>query len=93
MRRLRDDDIKLLAASNDRMIFTNAVAAVTKRNRGLQPRFRLPKRSVEPPRSVRGGADARIQCVPQIVSVSIRSKNVGVSCTNTSHNRDYKTFR
>lgn len=25
MRRLRDDDTKLLAASNDRMIFTNAV--------------------------------------------------------------------
>jgi hypothetical protein len=93
MRRLRDDDTKLLAAGNDRMIFTNAVAAVTKRNRGLQPRFRLPKRSVEPPRSVRRGADARTQCVPQIVSVSIRSNNVGLSCTNTSHNRDYKTFR
>ena len=49
MRRPRDDDTKLLAASNDRTIFTNAVAAVTKRNRGLQPRFRLPKRSVGAP--------------------------------------------
>jgi 3-hydroxyacyl-CoA dehydrogenase len=35
MRRLRDDDTKLLAASNDRTIFTNAVAAGTKRNRGF----------------------------------------------------------
>jgi hypothetical protein len=92
MRRLRDDDTKLLAASNDRTIFTNAVAAVTKRNRGLQPCFRLPKRSVGAP-TFRAGADARIQCVPQTVPVSIRSNNAGLSCTNTSHNRDYKTFR
>jgi hypothetical protein len=38
-------------------------------------------------------ADARIQCVPQTVPVLIRSNNAGLSCTNTSHNRDYKTFR
>lgn len=44
-------------------------------------------------RSVRGGADARIQCVPQTVPVLIRSNNAGLSCTNASHNRDYKTFR
>ncbi len=36
IRRLRDDDSKLLAARNDRTIFTNAVAAVNKRNRGLE---------------------------------------------------------
>jgi len=34
IRRLRDDDSKLLAARNDRTIFTSAVAAVNKRNRG-----------------------------------------------------------
>jgi 3-hydroxyacyl-CoA dehydrogenase len=36
IRRLRDDDSKLLAARNDRTIFTSAVAAVNKRNRGLE---------------------------------------------------------
>src|SRR6266481_6850911 len=46
IRRLRDDDSKLLAARNDRTIFTRAVAAVNKKNRGLEARFRLPKRSV-----------------------------------------------
>ena len=36
IRRLRDDDFKLLAARNDRTIFTDAVAAVNKKNRGLE---------------------------------------------------------
>jgi 3-hydroxyacyl-CoA dehydrogenase len=36
IRRLRDDDSKLLAARNDRTIFTDAVAAVNKKNRGLE---------------------------------------------------------
>ena len=38
-RRLRDDDSKLKAAKADRSIFTNAVAAVTKRARGLEAPF------------------------------------------------------
>ncbi|WP_334407717.1 3-hydroxyacyl-CoA dehydrogenase NAD-binding domain-containing protein [Bradyrhizobium sp. AZCC 2289] len=36
IRRLRDDDSKLLAARNNRTIFTDAVAAVNKKNRGLE---------------------------------------------------------
>ena len=36
LRKLRDDDSKLAAARADRSIFTNAVAAVTKRSRGLE---------------------------------------------------------
>jgi 3-hydroxyacyl-CoA dehydrogenase len=36
MRRLRDDDCKLVAARADRSIFTNAAAAANKRNRGLE---------------------------------------------------------
>jgi 3-hydroxyacyl-CoA dehydrogenase len=36
MRRLRDDDSKLVAAKADRTIFTNAAAAANKRNRGLE---------------------------------------------------------
>jgi 3-hydroxyacyl-CoA dehydrogenase len=36
IRRLRDDDSKLLAARNDRTIFTDAVAAVNKKKRGLE---------------------------------------------------------
>jgi 3-hydroxyacyl-CoA dehydrogenase len=36
MRRLRDDDSKLVAAKADRSIFTNAAAAANKRNRGLE---------------------------------------------------------
>jgi len=39
LRRLRDDDSKLAAAKADRSIFTNAVAAVTKRARGLEAPF------------------------------------------------------
>jgi 3-hydroxyacyl-CoA dehydrogenase len=39
LRRLRDDDSKLKAARADRSIFTNAVAAVTKRARGLEAPF------------------------------------------------------
>jgi 3-hydroxyacyl-CoA dehydrogenase len=53
MRRLRDDDTKLLAASNDRTIFTNAVAAVTKRNRGLQPCDASPPEHFRHPRTTR----------------------------------------
>src|ERR1700737_1386948 len=93
MRPPLDDDTKPLAGSHDRTIFTNAVAAVTKRNRGLQPCFRLPKRSVGAP-TFRAGADARIQCLPQTVPVSIRSTKAGPSTTtNTPHNRDHKTIR
>jgi 3-hydroxyacyl-CoA dehydrogenase len=39
LRRLRDDDSKLAAAKADRSIFTNAVAALTKRARGLEAPF------------------------------------------------------
>ncbi|MBN9007681.1 MAG: enoyl-CoA hydratase/isomerase family protein [Rhizobiales bacterium] len=39
LRKLRDDDSKLKAARADRSIFTNAVAAVTKRARGLEAPF------------------------------------------------------
>src|SRR4051794_19296861 len=39
LRRLRDDDSKLKAAKDDRSIFTNAVAAMTKRPRGLESPF------------------------------------------------------
>ena len=35
LRRLRDDDSKIAAAKADRSIFTNAVAAMTKKSRGL----------------------------------------------------------
>jgi len=38
-RRLRDDDSKLAAAKADRSIFTNAVAAITKKARGLEAPF------------------------------------------------------
>jgi 3-hydroxyacyl-CoA dehydrogenase len=38
-RRLRDDDSKLAAAKADRSIFTNAVAAMTKKARGLEAPF------------------------------------------------------
>jgi len=38
-RRLRDDDSKLAAAKADRSIFTNAVAAITKKSRGLEAPF------------------------------------------------------
>ncbi len=36
LRRLRDDNSKLAAATADRSIFTNAAAAANKRNRGLE---------------------------------------------------------
>ncbi|MBR0869983.1 enoyl-CoA hydratase/isomerase family protein [Bradyrhizobium tropiciagri] len=39
LRRLRDDDSKLAAAKADRSIFTNAVAALTKKARGLEAPF------------------------------------------------------
>lgn len=39
LRRLRDDDSKLAAARADRSIFTNAVAAMTKKSRGLEAPF------------------------------------------------------
>src|SRR5215470_11076388 len=39
LRKLRDDDSKLAAAKADRSIFTNAVAALTKRARGLEAPF------------------------------------------------------
>jgi 3-hydroxyacyl-CoA dehydrogenase len=39
LRKLRDDDSKLAAARADRSIFTNAVAAVTKKARGLEAPF------------------------------------------------------
>lgn len=39
LRKLRDDDSKLLAARADRSIFTNAVAALTKKARGLEAPF------------------------------------------------------
>jgi 3-hydroxyacyl-CoA dehydrogenase len=39
LRKLRDDDSKLVAAKADRSIFTNAVAAMTKRARGLEAPF------------------------------------------------------
>ncbi|KJC47921.1 3-hydroxyacyl-CoA dehydrogenase NAD-binding domain-containing protein [Bradyrhizobium sp. LTSP857] len=39
LRRLRDDDSKLAAAKADRSIFTNAVAALTKKSRGLEAPF------------------------------------------------------
>src|SRR6201994_4019847 len=39
LHRLRDDDSKLAAAKADRSIFTNAVAAMTKRARGLEAPF------------------------------------------------------
>ena len=39
LRRLRDEDTKLAAAKADRSIFTNAVAAVTKKARGLEAPF------------------------------------------------------
>src|ERR1700730_13041581 len=39
LRRLRDDDSKLAAAKADRSIFTNAVASMTKRARGLEAPF------------------------------------------------------
>lgn len=39
VRRLRDDDIKLAAARSDRSIFTGAVAAITKKIRGLEAPF------------------------------------------------------
>ena len=39
LRKLRDDDSKLAAAKADRSIFTNAVAAMTKKARGLEAPF------------------------------------------------------
>ena len=39
LRRLRDDDSKLAAAKADRSIFTNAVASMTKKSRGLEAPF------------------------------------------------------
>lgn len=39
LRRLRDDDSKIAAAKTDRSIFTNAVAAMTKKSRGLEAPF------------------------------------------------------
>src|SRR5690606_14569954 len=39
LRRLRDEDGKLAAARADRSIFTNAVAALTKKARGLEAPF------------------------------------------------------
>jgi 3-hydroxyacyl-CoA dehydrogenase len=39
LRRLRDDDSKIAAAKADRSIFTNAVAAITKKSRGLEAPF------------------------------------------------------
>ena len=39
LRQLRDDDSKLAAAKADRSIFTNAVAAMTKKARGLEAPF------------------------------------------------------
>lgn len=39
LRRLRDDDSKIAAARADRSIFTNAVAAMTKKSRGLEAPF------------------------------------------------------
>src|SRR5436853_1657 len=39
LRKLRDDDAKLAAAKADRSIFTNAVAAMTKKSRGLEAPF------------------------------------------------------
>ena len=39
LRKLRDDDTKLAAAKADRSIFTNAVAALTKKARGLEAPF------------------------------------------------------
>lgn len=39
LRRLHDDDSKLAAAKADRSIFTNAVAAMTKKSRGLEAPF------------------------------------------------------
>ena len=39
LRKLRDDDSKLAAAKADRSIFTNAVAALTKKARGLEAPF------------------------------------------------------
>ncbi|MCK1479666.1 enoyl-CoA hydratase/isomerase family protein [Bradyrhizobium sp. 197] len=39
LRRLRDDDSKIAAAKVDRSIFTNAVAAMTKKSRGLEAPF------------------------------------------------------
>ncbi|GLH80457.1 3-hydroxyacyl-CoA dehydrogenase [Bradyrhizobium sp. SSBR45G] len=39
LRKLRDDDSKIAAAKADRSIFTNAVAAVTKKSRGLEAPF------------------------------------------------------
>ena len=39
LRKLRDDDSKLKAAKADRSIFTNAVAAMTKKARGLEAPF------------------------------------------------------
>lgn len=39
LRRLRDDDSKIAAVKADRSIFTNAVAAMTKKSRGLEAPF------------------------------------------------------
>lgn len=39
LRRLRDDDSKIAAAKADRSIFTSAVAAMTKKSRGLEAPF------------------------------------------------------
>jgi 3-hydroxyacyl-CoA dehydrogenase len=39
LRRLRDDDSKIATAKADRSIFTNAVAAMTKKSRGLEAPF------------------------------------------------------
>ncbi len=39
LKRLRDDDSKIAAAKADRSIFTNAVAAMTKKSRGLEAPF------------------------------------------------------
>jgi 3-hydroxyacyl-CoA dehydrogenase len=41
LRKLRDDDSKLAAAKADRSIFTNAVAALTKKARGLEAPFAI----------------------------------------------------
>ncbi|WP_257166301.1 3-hydroxyacyl-CoA dehydrogenase NAD-binding domain-containing protein [Bradyrhizobium sp. SRS-191] len=39
LRKLRDDESKIAAAKADRSIFTNAVAAITKKSRGLEAPF------------------------------------------------------
>src|SRR5947199_3411053 len=48
LRRLRDDDSKIAAAKADRSIFTNAVAALTKKARAWKRRSRRPTPSATP---------------------------------------------